>query len=286
MLVQRTAFQVEAWQTGSTADSASYRMVVSRRGTYFWGTSNAVSVYDHNGRITYWAAPSKSSWKWDGSVYYLNNYDGSKQVLSWNYWAPQAGYVAANSLTYDRTVTGISRGNNRQGSRTINIGIQSTYSDSRFLTCRGDLTLTTSKIADVSNVSLSASADGKDVSDRYIRITASFTNPESYYTGYLYHGNSLLGSTAGSISKTVKITNAMFETTQGFTFVIKGKDGVTYSTKSASAYIEPSGVGIWYKQNSSAKECFHVYYKNSSGKIIEVTEAWAKRNNINVKTVK
>lgn len=285
MLVQRSAFQVEAWQTGSTADSASYRMVVSRRGTYFWGTLRAVAIHDHEGRIVYWSAPKKSSWKWDGSVYYLNDYDGSKQVLSWEYWAPQSGYITANSLTYDRTVS-IDRGNNRQGSKTVNIGIQSTYTDSRFITCRGDLTLTTSKIADVSNVSLSVSADDKSISNRYIRVSASFTNPENYYTGYLYHGSTLLGSTTGSISQEIKITYDMFDTTQNFNFIIKGRDEITYSTKLASVNIEPSGVGIWYKQDNTMKEVFHVYYKNNNGDMIEVTEAWAKKNNQIIKTVK
>jgi hypothetical protein len=293
MLVQRTAFQVEAWQTGSGADWASYRMVVSRRGSYFWGSSEGVAVHDHNGHVTYWAAPGKTSWKYFadtnpavGNWYRLYDSRNGWQALSWKYYNPQQpGYVAAASLTYDRTV-GISRGNNRQGSKTINIGIQSAYSDSRFLTCRGDLQLFTSKIADPSNVVISVTPDGIDVTDRYIRVSASFTNPEGYYTGNLYHNGNFLGSTAGSISKNIPITTAMFETTQNFSFVITGKDGVSPVTKTASCKIEPSGVGIWYKQNNAMKEVFHVYYKNKNGEMIEVTEAWAKKNNQIIKTVK
>ena len=288
MLVQRSAFQVEAWQTGSGSNWASYRMVVSRRGTYFWGSSSAIAIHDHNGHVIWWAAPVKSSWYYDSGGYYLQNWSdgsGSKEYLSWKFYNPEPGYIAANSVTYDRTVS-ISRGNSRQGSKTINIGIQSGWSDYRFTTCRGNLTLTTSKISDVSNVSLTVSVDGKNVTDRYIRISASFSNPESYYTGYLYHGGTLLGSTGGSISKNVKITTAMFNTTQGFSFVVKGKDGVTYTTKSASGYVEPSGVGIWVRHGGATKEVFHVYYKSSTGAIVEVSEAWYRRNNINIKTVK
>jgi hypothetical protein len=40
------------------------------------------------------------------------------------------------------------------------------------------------------------------------------------------------------------------------------------------------------RHGGQTKEVFHVYYKNNSGKIIEVTEAWYRRNGINIKTVK
>lgn len=285
MKVQKNGLQVEASQTSSTATSATYTMKVSRRGTYFWGLKDKIYVCDHNGRIICWAAPEKSKWKWDGTNYYLTNSSGSKQTLSWEFWKPQSGYVAASSLTYTRTVT-INRGNARQGSKTINIGIESAYSGSNLSTCKGNLTLTTSKIADASNVVLTANADGVGVSDRYIRLSASFTNPENYYTGYLYHGSTLLGTTTNSISKEIKITNSMFETTQSFSFVIKGKDGVSYVTKPAECYVEPGGVGIWNRKDGVAKEVTNVYYKNNNGEIIEVTEAWVKRNNQAIKTVK
>ena len=89
-----------------------------------------------------------------------------------------------------------------------------------------------------------------------------------------------------SYSKDIAVTNAMHNTTRTYTITIKGDDGVVYKTQSVSVYIEPSGVGIWYKQNNKPKECYHVYYKNNQGNIIEVTEAWYKRNSQNIKTVK
>lgn len=281
---------IEAWQTEWHANKAKFHVKAYRNGTYFWGGaiwSGGVRVrgathLEINGEyVTNWAAPKKSSWKWDGSVYYLM-YNGRQQVLDWSYWAPQPGWIAANSIEYDREVS-ISRGSSRQGSKSVPIKV---IMENGWASCVGSLTVYTSAINDVSGVSLSASVTDKSQTTRNITVSCGFTNPESYYTAYLYHGGTLLGSSRSGFSKSIPVTYAMFSTNQTFRLVIKGNDGKTYVDKSTSVYIEPSGVGIWYKQSGSAKEVFHVYYKNSSGRIIEVTEAWYRRNNINIKTVK
>ena len=280
MIVQNVAWQVEAYQTSNTSNSATYTLTVSRIGGKFWGAAK-VAVHDHNGHVIYWAAPEKSKWKYDSTnKWWLGN---TSNRLDWRFWNPEPGYITASSLTYTRTVS-ISRGNNRQGSKTISVGIKSTLKD--WTDTMGNLTLTTTRVADVSGVSLSVSQSDKNASSRIMTVSASFNNPESYYTGYLYHNGKLLDTTTSAVAAIINIHNSMFNTTQKFQFIIKGKDGVTYVDKPASLYIEPSGVGIWYNQNGSPKEVFHAYYKNNSGKIIEVTEAWARKNNLNIKTVK
>lgn len=280
MIVQNTAWQVEAYQTSNTSSSATYTLKVSRIGSKFWGAAK-VAVHDHNGHVIYWAAPEKSKWKYDSTnKWWLGS---TSNRLDWRFWNPEPGYITASSLTYTRTV-GISRGNNRQGSKTISVGIKSTLKD--WTDTMGSLTLTTTKVADVSGVSFSVKQSDKNANPRTMDVSMSFNNPENYYTGYIYHNGSLLQTITSTGAAIIHITNAMFNTNQRFQFIIKGKDGVTYVDKSASIYIEPSGVGIWYNQNGTAKEVFHAYYKNNSGDIIEVTEAWARKNNLNIKTVK
>ena len=281
---------IEAWQTEWHANKAKFHVKAYRNGTYFWGGSiwqNGIRVrgathLEINGEyVTNWAAPAKSSWKWDGSNYYLW-YGGRKQILDWAYWAPQPGWIAAVCIEYNREVS-INRGTSRQGSRSVPIKV---IMENGWASCVGSLTVYTSAINDVSGVSLTASVTDKSQTVRNITVSCGFVNPESYYTAYLYHGNNLLGSSRSGFSKVIPVTYAMFGTNQTFRLIIKGNDDRTYVDKTTSVYVEPSGVGIWYRQNNSTKEVFHVYYKNNSGRIIEVTEAWYRRNNINVKTVK
>lgn len=292
VIAQTKQVTIEAWQTNQTYNKAYYHVKVYRNGSYFWGgavwqNGNRVRGACHleiNGEyVINWAAPVRSSWKWDGSVYYLiNGSDGSKQVLDWSFWAPQPGWITGNCLEYDREVS-INRGTGRQGSKSVPINV---IFENGWGSARGSLTVYTSKVNDVSNVSLSASVGDKSQTNRSITVSCSFTNPESYYTAYLYHGGTLLGSGTSGFSKSIAVTYAMYNTNQSFRLIIKGKDGVTYVDKSVSAYVEPGGVGIWSRHGGQTKEVFHVYYKNNSGKIIEVTEAWYRRNGINIKTVK
>ena len=281
------AFSIKAEQLSTRyKDKARYYISVSRKGGYFWGYRNAVKIRNHDGAFVSWAAPAKSEWSWDGSNYYKTDSAGNVQTLSYEFWAPQPGYITGNSLYYEFEVN-IDRGNKRQGSKTIYVGIDSTYTSSDFKSCGGNLTLYTSKIADVSNVSLTVTADDGSKSERYIHVTASFTNPENHYTGTLYRGNTSLGTTKGSISKDIPITYDMFEKTETFYFKITGADGTAYtnSTKQVPIYIEPSGVGIWNKKNNKSNEVYHMYYKKN-GDIIEVTEAWVKKSKQVIKTVK
>ena len=288
MLVQKKFYQIEAEQIGSTADSATYRMRASILNNGRWGTKGNIAIYDHNGRVVYWNAPELSKWTWrDGGYYIWESYYNSGWIqLNWYYYNDQPGYALESVYEHTATVTGISRGNNRQGSKTINIGIKSTFTDSDFPNCIGDLTVYTSKIADVSNVRLSVSIDDVTETDRKIHVNVSFTNPESYYTGYIYHNGSQIGTVTSSNTIDIPVTYAMFNTTQKFSISIKGKDGQEYYSTNSSILVQPSGVGIWYKNNNKMNEVYHVYFKNNNGEMIDVTEAWAKLGGKIIKTVK
>lgn len=287
------AYTVEAWQTVWRDGGAQYYVKMYRNGSYFWGGTNMIRPY-LNGEYPYygWAAPDRGSWKYFsntdpavGNYYRLYDSSSGWQNLSWVYFSPQPGYISAKVLEFYRDVT-INRGNSRQGSVTVRVGIDSKYSDWRFPDCFVNLTLYTNKIADISNVALNVTIDDKSNNPRYIRVSSSFTNPSTYYTAYLYHNGNLLASGTGSLSRNIEVTYNMFDTNQSFNLVIKGKDGVTYHNSTKTVHVEPSGVGIWVRQSNRANEVFHVYYKNNSGEIIEVTEAWYKRNSQNIKTTK
>ena len=218
MLIQKMFYQIEAEQISSTADSATYKMRASILNNGRWGTRRNIAIYDHNGRVVYWNAPELSKWTWRGDGYYIwesyYNTPGDWIQLAYEYYSGEPGYALDSVYEHTATVTGISRGNNRQGSKTINIGIKSTFTGSKFPNCMGDLTLYTSKIADVSNVRLSVSIDDVTETDREIHVNASFTNPESYYTGYIYHNGSQIGTVTSSSTIDIPVTYAMFNTTQ------------------------------------------------------------------------
>jgi hypothetical protein len=282
----RYAFTVEATQTACGKDWAEYKLTVARANGMFWGGVDVISIHDHNGHVCWWAAPGLSEWVWQNNQYELYDWATGWQALYWKFWNPEPGYLAASSHTITRRVNNISRGNKRQGSKTVRVGVQSVYSDWRFTTCIINLPLTTEQIPLPSNVTLTATADDKTIPDRKIRIVASFSNPESYYTGMLYHNGVLIASSSDPITKEINITPVMFNTKQRFSFTIKGKDDIEHITpKETEVFIEPSGLGIWYKDDEP-KEVFHVYQKNNSGEIIEVTEAFCKRNNKIIKIVK
>jgi hypothetical protein len=261
------AFSIKAEQLSTRyKDKAIYYISVSRKGGYFWGLRNAVKIRNHNGAFVSWAAPAKSDWSYsDDLKFYKTDSAGNAQTLSYEFWDPQPGYITGSSLYYQFEVD-INRGNKRQESKTIYVGIDSTYTSSDFKSCGGNLTLYTSKIADVSNVLLTVTADDGSKSDRYIHVSASFTNQENHYTGTLYRGKTSLGTTKGSISKDIPITYDMFEKTETFYFKITGADGTEYpnSTKQVPIYIEPSGVGIWNKKNNKSNEVYHMYYKKNA----------------------
>ena len=282
-VVENYAAGIKITQIASGSDWARYAVEYYRRNNAFWGLRNMCQI-DVNGELWWWACPDKSMWNWDGSGYYLLEHGtwGTAKYLSYEFWAPQNGYLCDDYLYFERTV-GINRGNSRQGSTSVRCSAYNINGWWDTINCYE--TLYTTKIADVSNINFSVSCDAKTANPRYIRINASYNNPEGFYTGHI-SGPGINTDFTGSGSWTQEVTTSMFNTTRTYTLTIRGRDGTQYHSSSRDVYVEPGGVGVWYKQNNQPKEVYHVYYKNNYGAIIEVTEIWYKRNSQNIKTTK
>ena len=184
-------------------------------------------------------------------------------------------WKTADVFEFERSVY-INRGNARQASKTVSFKLANRgnwYND-----MVGTVTIYTSRVADVSNINFTTTADGKTVQNRHVHINASYTNPENYYTGRIT-GPGIDETFNGSISRNISIPRSWYNTTQRWILTIKGKDNTTYYTQPIDVYIEPSGVGVWYRNSSGAvKEVSKVYYRNSSGTIKDVTELWYRKN--------
>ena len=192
-------------------------------------------------------------------------------------------YIGSKNALGDRTVN-ISRGaNERQAKKTLTIGLYDAggMGDS----CVSTWTVYGTPIADPSDLTINVTVDPPTQQNRKIRISVSFTNPSDFYTGELTGPGLSASGITSSYSTTQDVTYSMFKTNRKYTFVVTGADGTSKSV-SKEVYIEPGGVGIWYNQNNQPKECFHLYYKNELGEIIEVTEAWYRRNSQNIQTIK
>lgn len=221
-----------------------------------------------------------------GSKYYVRatNHEYAYEFYTYADWK------TADVFEFERNVS-ISRGNARQASKTVSFKLANRgewYAD-----MVGTVTIYTSKIADVSNVNLTVTADGKNVQNRFVHITASFANKEGYYTGYISGPNvnanfTSNGNNTATYTADIAIPRSWYDTTKTFTLIVKGKDGTNYSTKTISIAIEASGVGVWYKNNSNQiKEVEKVYYRDSNGTIKDVTELWYRKNgNQIVRTIK
>jgi hypothetical protein len=205
---------------------------------------------------------------------------GKPQWLSWYYYDPQPGYIAASSVEYWFSVD-INRGNKRQGSKYIEVG---THCNGSWSNCKVGLTLYTDKIADPSDLKISATVNNnRSDKNRTIKITSSFTNPHSWYGGGVYEGNTYVGP-VGTFE--IPITKDMYNKTKTYTLKVWGNDYGGTSKPTTTTTILPGGVGVWVDKSGEAKEVQNVYYKDNSGNIKEVTELWVRKNTTNYETVK
>lgn len=273
---------VSVSQIGKTANSATYRCVVScARNSYYGININTapIGVFDHNGCFYYIGWPKRSAWRsgWGTPDY---RFDG-RWVDSW--WGNhQADLLEDFTFTFERTVS-INRGNSRKGTKYIEVGVHSGYDDmgyrTDFNTCMRGITLETSTIAEAKvSGNLTCSVDSPQVADRYIRLNANFSNPENFYTAKLYDKNNkeIKSSTGTSISLNIPITKDMYQTNVSYTCKIWGKDGKCYDTKTTgTVYVEPSGVGVTVK-NSGIHDVSTMNFRNVNTK--EIKEVWIKIN--------
>ena len=264
-------------QTGKTANSATYTCTVSvNRSSYYGMNVNVypIAIMSHSGILNYIGWPKYSSWRdsWGEPDYRLRS---NQWINSW-YGYAQGMLLNDYTYTFSGTVS-IDRGNSRKGSTTIRVGAESGSNDSRFYGCMREITLETEEIPTSKFTgSLNCTVDSSQTSgNRYIRLSAQFSNPSSYYTAKLYDstGAVIEQSTGTSLNKNILITKDMFQTSKSYKIILWGKDGNSYDTKTVTAYIEPSGIGVTVK-NSGVHDTSNMYFRNVNNK--EIKEVWVK----------
>jgi hypothetical protein len=286
----KDAYTVTAEQVDENYLDARVKLTCTAKSGWYngYGGSTWIKPYLDGTSYDQWAFPSLGSWKNRNGQKQLQLGNGTWITLYSKYWNPATdGYTVNSTYTVYKWIRIQNEiGKNREASKTVSFGTKSSnITSSSYKGATKNITLYTRTIPEPSNVSFSGSVDSKDTYPRYIRLSASFTNQQSFYTGYLT-GPGVNQSTSGSTSAAIPVDSSMFSTTKTYNFTIKGKDGTVYYNKNVSLFIEPGGVGIWYREGDTTKEVYHLYYKTSGGQIIEVNEAWYRRNSQNVLTVK
>lgn len=284
MVVSETRFiSVVAEQISNDANGATYRCTVNRKNGSYFGIaleSGCVAIKKASSYINYWSWPTSwpSSWGVPDWRYTSGQY--------YNGPAGNLKCVRANSWTWTEYVS-IPRNNRRCPETTISVGAQAFGISGDFNIRPVSLTLKSKEISYPSISSLSATEDSPQQSGkRYIRISGTFSNPDSFYIAKLFDSSDkqLSSSTGTSISATVEITKDMYETTKRFILRIIGKDSNKYAEKEVTISISPSGVGLYGKLNSNIIDIDQSVFKNVNFK--QAQEVWIKINGEIKKTTK
>ena len=271
--------KVTAKQISNTKDSATYECTISRDNSGYFGLLNknhhlVVWKAGSNGKgkaYMHWGFPERSKWKsgWGSPDYDL--YGGTKVDVG---YGSLQGFLQS-SYTWKETVS-ISRGNKRQGSVTVKVGVKAGSNVES--NCSSDIlktiTLTTTKIAEASNVKLVVEVDPETSSDRKIRVTGSFTNPENHYRMELYKNGGKVSSFTGTYTDT--ITEKMYNTCILYELRIYGKDNTYYSglTKRVQVDIGSPPIGLYVNPENSIAGVNSMLFNNVTQK--EIKEVWIK----------
>jgi hypothetical protein len=185
------------------------------------------------------------------------------------------------SYTFSGTVS-LDRTNKRKATKTISIGVKTSKDTEKFPTVLKEITFETLEIPEskFEETTLNYSVDSPNTSGaRYIRLSATFKNPEGFYTAKIYSNSGTIlavsSANATSVSCNVKVTEDMYQTKPVFKATLWGKDGSQYSTIStpSNTYIEPSGAGVTVK-NSGIRSVSKMAFRNVTNK--EIKEVWIK----------
>lgn len=283
-------FTVSVTQTGSTATSATYKCTVARvNNAYFGYLSNNqyLVLKGYNKGIKFWGFPERGNWAWSyfGAEPSTQLYDGDYHT--------HGGYTLQSTLkasTYWTETVPISRGTSRQGTKKITVGvIGGPYNGSDFSTLTKTITLKTTEIPKPAAPTITVSVDPITETNRYINISVTFKKylttyngvQQNYYRATLYDKNNkvVVSKKTASFTHKIKVTQAMFNTTQTYTVKLIGLDGAVYATKKASVSVKPNSVGLSFKSKIVDEE---------SGDIIEdevYSITTAHLNNVTVKNI-
>lgn len=283
-------FTVSVTQTGSTATSATYKCTVARVNNAYFGylsDNQYLVLKGYNKGIKFWGFPEHGNWAWS----YFGA-EPSAQLYDGNYHT-HGGYTLQSTLkasTYWTETVPISRGTSRQGTKKITVGvIGGPYNGSDFSTLTKTITLKTTEIPKPAAPTITVSVDPITETNRYINISVTFKKylttyngvQQNYYRATLYDKNNKVVTSKRTTSFThkIKVTQAMFNTTQTYTVKLIGLDGAVYATKKASVSVKPNSVGLSFKSKIVDEE---------SGDIIEdkvYSITTAHLNNVTVKNI-
>lgn len=320
---RQSAFNVTIYQTNKTSTSASYIVKVnsnkdSKGYNYFFGESGNKIMVKHNPGDGYkniiigsgvdysgdigkelkrWAFPKISEWNYSNSLYYLYS-GGSRQNLWTHFYPPdrkpywsdkEEGFVTGSEIYSKEYTVDIDRGTNKKAYKTVKAKIDGT--SGVFGDVEVSLALVTSEVLPASLDTFEVTQSDKNDKDRKITVDIKVTNPEQYYTFVVKHNDSLLAMKKyeNEFCIDIPITREMYSSMQKFSVIIYCANGeVEVPETTREIYIEDAGVGIWYKDESHPKgaEVEEVWYKDHNGTLRNVTEAWVKRSNKVVKTIK
>lgn len=284
---------VTAKQIAADYESATYECVVSRANGGYYGLCNNTKhlviwkagedgkgkPYKHWGFPEYYTTMKwKSSWGWMSS-----------NLKPGNYFTSPFGRLEGTDLSkisWTEKVK-IDRGNSRQGTKTVQVGMKASKSvDSRFATTLKTLELKTLEIPKPSDYQIQVTVDGNDVTERYVHIYVYFTNPAQYYTGIVYkegvevvrteEGNYDPKTQTTTLEYTIPITEELYETYQVYTLKIIGKDNTEYfSTDSDKKFVEANINNVHIKTDSGTiEEAISASLLNVSVK--PIVEVWVK----------
>ena len=272
---------VSARQISNNANSATYECTVARTNGAYFGYCDyyrCLAIKKASGYYKYWGFPKASNWK---SAWGQPSWNLSSQQWVSNQFGNLQGFLDT-TYTWTETIS-IDRGNSRQGSKYVEVGVVSGSNiSSDFGTTLVGLTLTTTKVPDATNPYLKSQVDPITVRNRKITVEGGFTNPEGYYNMRLYR-NGVQVPFNGTYTE--EVTKDKFFSNIVFTLKVYGKDGTLYNnlTKETKVYIEPSGVGVSV-QKTSTHNVDSMYLNNVTRK--EITEVWIKKNGKVYKTEK
>lgn len=289
-MAKYTNTTVEEIVSRRTANSSTYKCTVSRiNGSYFGycHTGYSLAIKAYNSYKYNWGFPEKSAWKasWGTLSYYLEE---PGRFIDCGFGELEG--LAAKSYTWEEEVP-INRGNSRQGSISITVGIKANKNNSSlFPDDLKTITLSTTEIPKATLNSFEVTADPNTINERYIHIAGTYSNPENYFTARVYNqktpGSYVYISEEGdtSFNFSVPITEDMYNTSQRYVVEIVGKDSVIDVTGIKDATVQPSGVGLAVKIDNVPREVSTAHLWNVTTK--DIPEIWIKIDDKIIKTIK
>lgn len=281
--------KVTVKQVAASKDSATYECTVARQNSSYFGYCNKnthLVIWKAGAKGTgkaykHWGFPKRADWK------------SSWGEPSWNLWGGNKVDIGYGNLdgfldtSYKwQEIVNIDRGNKRQGSKQIKVGVKAGpgTSDSFAKDILKTITLKTIQVPDPTLDLFVATIDTSGTVP-CIDVKWSFVNPEDYYRVELYKNGEKV-ELKDPVHYVEKITPDMFNQTIKFEGKVYGKDNTYYKefSKSASLTIQPIGPGVTVNNSGTIANVNAMYLNNVTHK--GITEVWIKKDGKVYKTVK